>query len=232
MARSAGIEAFTDAPDAQYRHIYLQRDQTPDRRRSTTTSTGPAILRLATRSHACASRSAGCLFRACVPGILMNTPGGSGRAPPLLTQEHRPPTGPRLQPRPGAGRSRSPAPHDQVLGQPRGEMDVIDQRGEPVGRGLRHVPGPHGHVPRGRGLSRGGAGLAAASAGLSGQQAISSIRPGQRARRAPGPALSTSDPSVLRWPAIRASPARAAVRPGRRGRRPARPTRTGHRGNR
>jgi hypothetical protein len=43
--------------------------------------------------------------------------------------------------------------HDQVLRQPRRKVDVIDQGGQPVGRGLRHVPAAHGHVTRCRGLA-------------------------------------------------------------------------------
>ena len=36
--------------------------------------------------------------------------------------------------------------HDDVLRQPRREVHVIDQGGQPVSRGLRHVPGPHGRI--------------------------------------------------------------------------------------
>ena len=43
--------------------------------------------------------------------------------------------------------------HDQVLRQPRRKVDVIDQGGQPVGRGLRHVPAAHGHVTGCRGLA-------------------------------------------------------------------------------
>ena len=42
--------------------------------------------------------------------------------------------------------------HDEVPGQARGEMDVIHERGEPLGRGLRHVPQkglPEGYRLRG-----------------------------------------------------------------------------------
>jgi hypothetical protein len=74
----------------------------------------------------------------------------SGRLTPRLLASSSPGLGFHLIPVPVDDVHQRP--HDQVLGQAGGEMHVIDERGQPVRRGLRHVPRSHGHVGRDRRL--------------------------------------------------------------------------------